>query len=111
MTMNEYQKKALETAIFPGRGEYTGLMYLGLGLAGESGEVVDHLKKGWRDNHGEIPNDRLEAIMAELGDVQWYVAVMAADLGLTLEEIAQHNNEKLRSRQQRGVLCGEGDDR
>lgn len=111
MTLNEYQNYALETAIFQGRGEFSGLMYLGLGMAGESGEVTDNLKKAWRDDDGYITRDRLHAIKAELGDVLWYVGVLAADLGITLDEEARYNVEKLRSRKDRGVICGEGDNR
>lgn len=111
MTLNEYQNCALETAVFPGRGEFQGLMYLGLGLAGESGEVTDHLKKAWRDDDGDVTPSRSEAIKAELGDVLWYVSVLAADLGMTLEEVGRYNRDKLRSRQKRGVLHGEGDNR
>ena len=49
MTLNEYQNCALETAVFRGRGEMAGLMYCGLGLSGEAGEVTDNIKKAWRD--------------------------------------------------------------
>lgn len=111
MTLNEYQTCALETAFFPGRGEFPGLMYLGLGLSGEAGEVTDNIKKAWRDDDGELTKERREAIKAELGDVQWYIAVMAADLGMTLDEVARYNVEKLSSRKRRGVLHGEGDNR
>ena len=111
MTLNEYQNHALETAIFQGRGEFSGLMYLGLGMAGEAGEVADNVKKAWRDDEGDITRDRLHSIKAELGDLQWYIAVMAADLGMTLEEVARYNCEKLRDRKRRGVLHGEGDNR
>lgn len=111
MTLNEYQNYALETAIFQGRGEFSGLMYLGLGMAGESGEVTDNLKKAWRDDAGAITPMRKDAIKAELGDVLWYVAVLAADLGLTLEDVGRYNRDKLRSRQKRGVIHGEGDNR
>lgn len=111
MTLNEYQNIALETAIFQGRGEFSGLMYLGLGLSGEAGEVADNVKKALRDDEGWITKGRRDAIKAELGDVQWYIAVMAADLGITLEEVARYNCEKLRDRKRRGVLKGEGDNR
>ena len=111
MTLNEYQNHALETAVFQGRGDFTGLMYCGLGLAGEAGEVTDQIKKAWRDDDGELTTERLHALKAELGDAQWYIAVMAADLGMTLDEVARYNVEKLRSRKRRGVLHGEGDNR
>lgn len=111
MTLNEYQNHALETAVFQGRGDFTGLMYLGLGMGGEAGEVTDNIKKAWRDDCGELTKERIHAIKAELGDLQWYIAVMAADIGMTLEEVARYNVEKLRSRKRRGVICGEGDNR
>lgn len=111
MTLNEFQNRALETAIFQGRGEFSGLMYLGLGMAGEAGEVTDHVKKAWRDDDGELTRARLNAIKAEMGDLLWYIGVMAADLGMTLDEVARYNCEKLRDRQRRGVLNGEGDNR
>jgi NTP pyrophosphatase (non-canonical NTP hydrolase) len=47
----------------------------------------------------------------ELGDVLWYVAQLASELGLELEDIARENLEKLSSRQRRGVLSGSGDER
>lgn len=111
MTLNEYQTEALKTAIFPQRGEFPGMMYLGLGLTGESGEVTDHLKKAFRDDGSEILPARKAEIKKELGDVMWYVATLAADLGYTLEDIARTNTEKLASRQRRGVLGGSGDNR
>ena len=111
MTLNEYQHCALETAVFRGRGEMAGLMYCGLGLAGEAGEVTDNIKKAWRDDDGEVTPARKASMKAELGDVLWYVAVTAAELGLTLEEIGKHNRDKLRSRKARGTLCGSGDNR
>ncbi len=47
----------------------------------------------------------------ELGDVLWYVAQLASELDLNLDEIAQANLDKLLSRQRRGVLSGSGDER
>ena len=64
-----------------------------------------------RDDGGEVTPQRREAMAKELGDVLWYVAQLASELGLELEQVAQENLEKLLSRQRRGVLSGSGDDR
>ena len=111
MTLDEYQNEALTTAIFPQRGEFPGMMYLGLGLTGEAGEVTDHLKKAFRDDGSEILPARRAEIKKELGDVMWYVAVLASELGFTLGDVARTNTAKLASRKSRGVLGGSGDNR
>lgn len=108
MELSEYQRLSRSTAHYP-RNE--ALTYPSLGLAGEAGEFADHAKKVIRDDGGEVTAERREAMAKELGDVLWYVAQLASELGLDLDEIAQGNLDKLRSRQQRGVLSGEGDDR
>lgn len=108
MDFAEYQRLSRSTARYP-RNE--ALTYPALGLAGEAGEFADHAKKVIRDDGGEVTAGRREAMAKELGDVLWYVAQLASELGLELDEIAQMNLDKLRSRQQRGVLSGEGDDR
>ncbi len=64
-----------------------------------------------RDDAGTVTEERRRAISKELGDVLWYVAQLASELDLDLEEIAQENLEKLFSRQRRGVLAGSGDER
>lgn len=87
------------------------LAYPALGLAGEAGEVAEHAKKAIRDDDGQISDERRAAMAKELGDVLWYVAQLASELKLDLDEIAQANLDKLLSRQQRGVLSGSGDDR
>jgi NTP pyrophosphatase (non-canonical NTP hydrolase) len=73
--------------------------------------VAEHAKKAIRDDGGLVTDERREAIAKELGDVLWYVAQVASELGLELDEIAQVNLAKLLSRQRRGVLAGSGDDR
>lgn len=109
MTLNEYQGKALETAVYPERYR---VVYPALGLAGEAGEAVDKVKKVLRgDDGGEWSEEKKRGIALELGDVMWYVATLAHDLGYSLEEIAEMNYEKLRSRQKRGKLGGDGDNR
>ena len=108
MTVNEYQKKALETAVYP--KEYK-VIYPALGLTGEAGEVADKVKKIIRDCDNVITPARAKEIAKEIGDVLWYCATLSNDLGFTLEEVCEMNYEKLHSRQERGVLGGSGDDR
>ena len=106
--LSEYQRLSRRTAEYP---REAWLAYPALGLAGEAGEVAEHAKKAIRDDGGEVSDERRTAMAKELGDVLWYVAQLASELGLELEEIAQVNLEKLLSRQRRGVLSGSGDER
>ena len=108
MELSEYQRLSRRTAQYP---REAWLAYPALGLAGEAGEVAEHAKKAIRDDGGEIAPERREAMAKELGDVLWYVAQLASELDLDLDEVAQGNLDKLLSRQRRGVLSGSGDDR
>lgn len=105
MTFDEYQKAARTTAIYP--KEY-GLGYVALGLTGEAGEVADKIKKIYRDPDRPWSRDDLAK---ELGDVLWYLANTAHEIGYSLGDIAKKNVEKLSSRAERGTLQGSGDDR
>ncbi len=109
MNLNEYQEKARSTAIYPSIDN--NITYPTLGLCGEAGEVAEKVKKIERDQGGIWSNDNQKDIMKELGDVIWYVANVASEFGLELEDIAQGNIDKLSSRKERGVLKGSGDDR
>lgn len=108
MDLSEYQKKAVETAIY---GEGSKITYPTLGLAGEAGEVADKVKKVLRDNQGAFTDEKNLEIAKELGDVLWYCAALARDLGYDLSIIAQMNISKLQSRKERGKIQGEGDNR
>ena len=108
MQLDAYQQAARRTAIYEDRHK---VIYPALGLASEAGEVAGKVKKALRDRGGAFDPEQIEALKDELGDVLWYVAVLAADLGLSLETIAEGNVAKLASRQQRGALGGEGDRR
>lgn len=109
MTLNDYQKEALTAAVYP---EDKRIIYPALGMNGEAGEVADKVKKVIRDGHGYFQDDDVRAAIAlEVGDVLWYCATMARDLGYSLEAIAEMNIAKLRSRAQRGKLGGSGDNR
>ena len=108
MTMNDYQQAARRTALYP---RHLAVIYPTIGLAGETGEVAEKVKKTLRDNNGTFDDERRDAIMRELGDVLWYVANIAADLGLSLDDIASTNLDKLASRAARNRLHGDGDNR
>lgn len=80
-------------------------------MCGEAGEVADKVKKVIRDNNQHFTDDKKLEIAKEVGDVLWYCATMAHDIGFTLEKVAQMNIDKLASRKQRGKLSGSGDNR
>ncbi|MDD3487592.1 MAG: nucleoside triphosphate pyrophosphohydrolase family protein [Candidatus Moranbacteria bacterium] len=109
MNFLEYQEKSRKTAKYPNAGN--NWVYPMLGLCGESGEVAEKMKKVIRDCGGEIDEAKKEEIKKELGDVLWYISQLASEFGLSLEEIANSNIEKLYSRMERNVLNGDGDDR
>ena len=102
MNFNEYQKLARSTAIYP---EKYKVIYPALGLCGEAGEVAEKVKKNIRDGKS------LDGVGLELGDVLWYISALADDLGVTLEEVAQANVDKLTSRKERNMIGGSGDNR
>ncbi len=108
MTLNEYQNHALETAIYP---ETHPIIYPTLGLTGEAGEVADKVKKVIRDGHEEFTDEKRREIVKEIGDVLWYCATLSHDLGYELDEVAQMNVDKLRSRMERHHISGSGDNR
>ena len=109
MDLNDYQTSALKTAIYPNMG--ANFAYPALGLVGEAGEVADKLKKVIRDNDGVLTDTVRDAVAKEIGDVLWYVSVLAYEMDYDLNSIAQINLDKLASRQERGVLSGSGDNR
>lgn len=112
LSLDDYQTRAADTAVYPhaGRGDWVALSYLGLGL-GEAGEIQGKIKKILRDAGGEVTDGDRVALAKELGDLQWYVAMLARELSLPLSAVAQMNLNKLGDRKARGVLGGSGDDR
>jgi len=111
-TMNQYQADAAKTMIYKWK-----VIYPALGLANEAGEVLGKIKKLIRDNdvdfkgNSTIPAAKKVEIAEELGDVLWYVAALAKDLNLSMNDISAINIEKLTSRAKRGTLGGSGDRR
>lgn len=109
MDFKEYQEKSKRTAKYPDIGN--NFIYPTLGLSGEAGEVAEKIKKVIRDKGGKIDEETKELIKKELGDVLWYVSQLATELGLSLDDIANHNIEKLLSRLERDKISGSGDTR
>lgn len=119
MKLNEYQSKAAEFAV------YESLDYPLLALGEEVGElqgkVAKYVRKNKVDAHEAVvdaqfgfPGAELElkeAMKKEAGDVLWNLSNLLNDLGISLEDCAKANIEKLESRKQRDVIVGEGDDR
>ena len=103
MTFETYQTEAEKLAVYPHALEMTNLSYPTLGLAGEAGEVANEIKKIERDDDGRLTEERKQKLIYELGDVLWYLAVLATELDLSLDYIAQSNIGKLiQRRQERG---------
>ena len=97
MTMNQYQSNAMRTSrkdLSPDSHLFNGI----LGLSGEVGECADLVKKKFYQDGRDIYDD----LKDELGDVLWYVAEVASAMEWDLEEVAQHNIDKLRRRYPEG---------
>lgn len=110
MKFDEYQKRALST-VLSSEDQFKDLLHWVLGINGESGEIAEKVKKIIRDKGGKVSEEDKRELAKEIGDVLWYLAVFAEDLGMSLDDIAQANLAKLQSRKQRGVLGGSGDNR
>lgn len=109
MDFQEYQTISRKTAVYPQLGE--NIVYPTLGVVGEAGEVAEKVKKIIRDGSGEITDTQRTELTKEIGDVLWYLAQLATELGVSLDDVATKNIEKLFSRLERGVLHGSGDNR
>ena len=102
MTVNEYQKLAM-TTLNPELGKKDVLINGVMGLCGESGEVIDIVKKWLAQGH-ELDKEQLAK---ELGDVAWYLAETAYALDIPLEDILQGNIDKLKKRYPEGFRAAD----
>lgn len=126
--LDEYQRIATKSAIYPGQRTPFGLMYAALGLA-EAGEVQNKVKKAFRDDgilliqdaplsislptveFTPLTDERREQIIKELGGVLWYIAAVCNEIDARLSEVALTNLQELLGRTERGTLAGSGDNR
>ena len=118
MTLNQYQYHAMSTCLPSSKNH----VYAINGLTAEVGELNDKVakavRKGWikiQDNHivtlDSCPENFWTEFYKELGDVAWFVACLCSVGNVPLEKLCQDNVKKLASRQQRGVIDGNGDNR
>lgn len=110
LTFTNYQHAAHRTAFY---GDHISpkFCYAAFGVAGEAGEIIEKVKKIWRDHQGTIDPTDLQALGKEIGDCLWYLAELSTVLGLSLDDLATSNLEKLQDRQRRQQLSGSGDNR
>ena len=116
LTFAAYAARAAETAVYPGQGTFWGLQYVTAGIASEAGEVQGKITKMQRDG-GYTPEsstywggDRADLI-AELGDVAWYLAMACLEADINPNEVLRRNLAKLADRAARDTIQGSGDNR
>ncbi|MDC3221869.1 nucleoside triphosphate pyrophosphohydrolase family protein [Planktomarina sp.] len=108
LDFDTYQAHAAETAIYP---DNVKIIYPAMGLAGEVGEVLNKIKKIYRDEQGQLSDAKREELAKEVGDCLWYVAALCTDLDISMGNAAEGNFRKLIDRMNRGVIGGSGDNR
>jgi NTP pyrophosphatase (non-canonical NTP hydrolase) len=113
MDFREYQitTRITDKGVAPKHGLKPGWVYYVLGIAGETGELVEKIKKHFRDDYGQITDKKLDEIKKEMGDCLWYHARLADTLDINFNEVAEENIRKLLDRKKRNMIQGEGDDR
>lgn len=109
MDFDEYQRETKESAIYPKLNP--PWIYPCLGLTGETGELIEKLKKILRDSDFIDKEEKINELKKELGDILWYLSQLSTELGFSFQDIAEENIKKVKSRSERGVLHGEGDNR
>ncbi len=113
MKFSDYQKKAITTDVYGGKGDFLSIAFINkvLGLVGESGEIAEKVKKLQRNQDGVITDQDKKDLLKELGDVLWYLSAIAHYLGGSLDDVAKNNIDKLFDRKARGVIKSKGDNR
>lgn len=114
--LTDYIETCRETAIYPEKGEMSdrAVTYCVVGLLGEAGEIANKWKKVLRGDSSNTSASIREdnaALLAECGDVAWYLTRLCEELGSDLASVMGENANRLLSRKERGTLRGEGDSR
>jgi len=113
MEFNEYQKECAKTDVGTSAQDCIepGFLYYVLGAGGETGELLEKIKKLFRDKNGIVDDEFRSQIIKEIGDIWWYHARLLSSFDISMDEVAKQNIEKLQSRMERNKLHGDGDDR
>ena len=112
MTFDEYQKQALDTDSSKGMNTLDpDFIAVAIGLMSEAGEFGEKMKKIYWAKKGHWDEEDKKALAKELGDVLWYISSLSNHVGVSLDDIAQANLDKLKSRKERNLLNGNGDNR
>jgi NTP pyrophosphatase (non-canonical NTP hydrolase) len=109
MNLNDYQKQAADFNVIKDP-KYKPISYT-LGLVGESGEIAEKIKKAIRNLDGDFSRLDADDLKKELGDLLWYVAMLASTFDISLDDIAVSNLQKLTDRKNRNVIKGVGENR
>ena len=110
MNFDDYQKQAQQTVITNIDPLMDKTIWV-LGISGDASEIAEKWKKIVAYENGEMTEEKRAELAKEMGDVLWYLAAFAQSLGLSLQDIAEKNIEKVLSRKDRGVTRGRGDNR
>jgi len=108
MKASDYQLWTERTAIYP---KNESIIYTTIGLANEAGECLGVVKKMMRDDGNVLTEEKRQKLIAELGDVCWYMARVCTELGVSMEDVFEMNMKKLEDRLKRNVIQGSGDNR
>lgn len=113
MDFNEYQKKCAKTDVGTSAQDCLepGWLYYMMGVVGEAGEMVEKIKKLFRDKKGIVDDEFKEMLVKEIGDYHWYSARLCSAFDIDYEDVARKNIEKLYDRMERNKLHGDGDER
>lgn len=113
MEFNDYQKECRKTDLGTSAQDVLnpGWLYYVLGIAGETGELIEKIKKLFRDKKGIIDQEFKDVVIKEMGDIMWYQARLCDQFDIEYDTISKTNIEKLLDRLDRNVLHGDGDDR
>jgi NTP pyrophosphatase (non-canonical NTP hydrolase) len=109
ITFDSYQCGTAWTASYP--PSMPTDVYLAMGVAGETGELVEVVKKLHRNNNGVITDEIRDKLVKEAGDVLYYLSALMLAHGVSMEDVAKTNQLKLVDRWKRNVVCSEGDNR